>query len=256
MNCCLFDSDLIFLKKYNDHNKVFFWLQDRGELKVVTHGKKLSEFAIEHDTIRDMVRNSGLAPLMSCSYRIADKGLLSAFAERWHSETSSFHLPVGEMTITLDDVSCLLHIPIVGAFFSEPVMDRDIACTYLEELLGVTLDDARKETSATRGAHVRLSWLRDVYQMQCQQQHWDYAARAFLLHLVGCTIFADKSATYVDVAFLEAFRDLQTCGTYAWGAAALAFLYEHLRDASVHRTRQIGAYMTLLQVQKFKFNWL
>ena len=29
---------------------------------------------------------------------------MSAFVERWHKETSSFHLPVGEVTITLDDV--------------------------------------------------------------------------------------------------------------------------------------------------------
>ena len=29
-------------------------------------------------------------------------------------ETNSFHMPFGEMTITLDDVSSLLHIPIRG----------------------------------------------------------------------------------------------------------------------------------------------
>jgi len=29
---------------------------------------------------------------------------MSAFVERWHKETSSSHLPVGEVTITLDDV--------------------------------------------------------------------------------------------------------------------------------------------------------
>ncbi|PNX60839.1 serine/threonine protein phosphatase 7 long form [Trifolium pratense] len=37
-----------------------------------------------------------------------------AFTERWHPETGTFHLPIGGMTITLDDVSCLLHIPISG----------------------------------------------------------------------------------------------------------------------------------------------
>lgn len=38
--------------------------------------------------------------------------LICAFVERWHKETFSFHLPFGEMTVTLDDVASLLHIPI------------------------------------------------------------------------------------------------------------------------------------------------
>ena len=29
---------------------------------------------------------------------------MSAFVERWHKETSSSHLPVGEVTITMDDM--------------------------------------------------------------------------------------------------------------------------------------------------------
>ncbi|KAK9083754.1 hypothetical protein Scep_030225 [Stephania cephalantha] len=34
--------------------------------------------------------------------------------ERWHPETNTFHLPFSEMPITLDDVSILLNIPVVG----------------------------------------------------------------------------------------------------------------------------------------------
>lgn len=41
-------------------------------------------------------------------------GLLTALAERWHSETCAFHLPMGEMTVTLEDVYRILHIPIDG----------------------------------------------------------------------------------------------------------------------------------------------
>ncbi|KAJ1434373.1 Aminotransferase-like, plant mobile domain [Sesbania bispinosa] len=153
--------------------------------------------------------------------------------ERWHRETSSFHFPVGEMTITLDDVSTLLHLP----------DDKQL----LVSALKVSPADAISETEITSGAYVRLSWLRDVYKSNIESRNLNAAARAYLLHLVGCTIFADKSATTVRVTFLELFRDLRTVGKIAWGVAALAYLYEQLKDASCHNTRQLAGYTTLLQ---------
>ena len=39
----------------------------------------------------------------------------SALVDRWRPETHKFHLPVGEMTSTLQDVSMLLGLPFVGA---------------------------------------------------------------------------------------------------------------------------------------------
>uniref|UniRef100_A0A3Q7XKD0 Protein MAINTENANCE OF MERISTEMS-like n=1 Tax=Cicer arietinum TaxID=3827 RepID=A0A3Q7XKD0_CICAR len=41
--------------------------------------------------------------------------------------------------------------------------------------------------------------------------------------------------------------DLNSCGGYAWGAAALASLYNNLREASMHQTRTVSGYLTLLQ---------
>jgi len=35
-------------------------------------------------------------------------------SERWHENTSCFHLSVEEMTIMLDDVACLLDITSLG----------------------------------------------------------------------------------------------------------------------------------------------
>ena len=60
--------------------------------------------------------------------------------ERWHKETSSFHLPVGEVTITFDDVASLLHLPIIGAFHSFKVLHMDEVVLLLVELLEVSVD--------------------------------------------------------------------------------------------------------------------
>jgi hypothetical protein len=43
-----------------------------------------------------------------------DRSLLTALVDRWRPETHTFHLPCGEMTPTLQDVSFLLGLPIHG----------------------------------------------------------------------------------------------------------------------------------------------
>nr|ABE87598.2 IMP dehydrogenase/GMP reductase, related [Medicago truncatula] len=50
---------------------------------------------------------SGLTPLLTSGYENISHGFVCAMTERWHEETSNFHLPVGEMTITLDDADLL-----------------------------------------------------------------------------------------------------------------------------------------------------
>jgi len=62
----------------------------------------------------DPMRASGLHDFIYIGYVNVPHALFMTLCERWHTETSSFHLPVGEMTIILDDVACLLHIPIKG----------------------------------------------------------------------------------------------------------------------------------------------
>ncbi|XP_014511740.1 protein MAINTENANCE OF MERISTEMS-like [Vigna radiata var. radiata] len=180
--------------------------------------------------------------LVGISYDYVDKGLLLAFEERFHFETSSFHLPVSEMTVTLDDVSSLLHLLVLGQLCDlEDVDFEESRCTIVDD------GRASAELHAAHGAKVRLSWLRDIYVEHCEQQQWEYAARTYLLHLVGCSIFADKTGTSIRVSYLLLFRDVHACGRYALGVAALAYMYEQVGDANLASTRQMEGYLTLLQ---------
>lgn len=43
-----------------------------------------------------------------------NQGLLIALTERWHSEHNTFHLPTGDMTVTLENVWQILQLLIVG----------------------------------------------------------------------------------------------------------------------------------------------
>jgi len=82
---------------------------------------------------------------------------MSTFVERWHKETSSFHLSVGDVTITLDDVALLLHLPITGTFHTFEPLHVDDVVLLLVELLEVSAEEARAEIVQCHGAYVRLS---------------------------------------------------------------------------------------------------
>ena len=81
----------------------------------------------------------------------------------------------------------------------------DEAVLLLMELLEVSREEARAKIVRAHRAYVRLSWLREVYQSRCQARCWIVAVRAYLFHLVDCTLFANKSATHVHVVHLKGF---------------------------------------------------
>jgi len=60
-------------------------------------------------------------------------------------DTNTFHLPFGEISITLDDVSCLLHLPIVGQFLTYDNLYNSEFYAVLLELLGVEDGSANVE---------------------------------------------------------------------------------------------------------------
>jgi len=132
-------------------------------LKLSSHGRKVQKFGRPVAEIEGLVSTTGLRSLVACSLDTGDRGLIFAFVESWHKKTSSFHLLVGEVTITLDDVASLLHLSIIGAFHSFNTLHVDEAVLLLVELLKVTGDEARAEAVQCHGAYVRLSWLQEIY---------------------------------------------------------------------------------------------
>ena len=60
-----------------------------------------------------------------------DMSLLAALLDRWRPETHTFHLPVGEMTTTLQDVAMLLGLPYAG----RAVGAEDVGLSWRENLL-------------------------------------------------------------------------------------------------------------------------
>eukprot|EP00256_Glycine_max_P045970 XP_006598601.1 protein MAIN-LIKE 1-like [Glycine max] len=214
-------TDPSVLTKYAEHVAASVWTEEEHpELKLSSHGRKLQKLGRPVPIIEGLVASTGLSPLIACSVDTGDRGLISSFVERWHRETSSFYLPVGEVTITLDDVASLLHLPIVGDFHTFQPLHVDEVALMLVDLLLVS--------------HQRQPGSRQGIVMD-----HTYAYLGYEIYI--------SSATYVHVVFLDALRDLSQTGRYAWGAAALVHKYDHLNDACISTSRQLAGYITLLQ---------
>ncbi|XP_028223890.1 protein MAIN-LIKE 1-like [Glycine soja] len=140
-------SDPSVLTAYADHVAYSVWMgEKRHEFKLSSHGRKVHSLGRPVPAIEGLIAGTGLSPLIACSVDTGDRGLLSAFVERWHRETSSFHLLVGELTITLDDVSSLLHLPVIGDLHAFEPLHVDDAVQMLVDLLMVSPESARAET--------------------------------------------------------------------------------------------------------------
>lgn len=147
-----------------------------------------------------------LSRISQTCYGTIDPSLLSLFSERWHVETNSFHLPFGEMIITLDNVSRLLHLPTHGCLLKHSIISRNDASEMLVDNIKLAPKEATDKCHKTISTHVRFKWLDDQYRNQLtltqlsedepiREVHKTNVLRAYLLCLVGTTLFIYESAT-------------------------------------------------------------
>ncbi|XP_028103315.1 protein MAIN-LIKE 1-like [Camellia sinensis] len=154
------------------------------------------------------------------------------------------------MSVSLNDVSTILGIPVTGTSVSTNKLSRDEAAKVLVKSLGVLEDDAVVELKGARGQSVRLEWLHEKFKSVSNMDSDDfihYATRAYLLFLLGCTLFVDKTINRAPVVYLQLLEDLDLVHSYAWGAVILAFFYRRLGMATKSTVRQKTGYMTLLE---------
>ncbi|XP_028083491.1 uncharacterized protein LOC114284742 [Camellia sinensis] len=136
-------TDPSILRSFNSHVATTIWHgEERGPLKCHNHSSKILAWPwwlVENNTrFKAIIEQSGLSQLARCTYRFVNKLLISSFVERWQPETNTFHMTVGEMTLTLDDVGTILGLPIVGKSVSIPDVTDHHGVTLLVYGLGIT----------------------------------------------------------------------------------------------------------------------
>ncbi|XP_058732565.1 protein MAIN-LIKE 1-like [Vicia villosa] len=142
-----------------------------------------------------------------------------AFAERWNPETSSFHLSRGEVTITLDDVACLLRITIRGTLLGHSRLTEEEVSELLIKELGANPEDALEEVERFRGAHVRFHFLARHYMVELTavlqaagdplevEIQRERVPRCYFLFLLGTQLFMVTSSSYTHDVYLMYLLD-------------------------------------------------
>jgi len=134
-------------------------------------------------------------------------------------------MPIREMTVTLDDVACLLHISITGRLIEEEELDHEEGIKLLQDELCFTEANARSQVKIQCGAHVSYTKLKRRYKSllnSCNQLVVPASEKekveqsvvrttciyVFLLLLLGYTIFSGKNNKNVNLPWLLALQDL------------------------------------------------
>lgn len=121
------------------------------------------------------------------------------------------------------------------------------ACMTNVQDLGVIEEAVLEEFEFNRGAHLQVFWLRDRYYELVEAQMYEPTTRVYMLHLLTCTFFANKSVVYIDARYMWLLSNLDDTN-WDWGCIALTILYETLRVVNASETKQLVGYLSLFQV--------
>nr|XP_025670485.1 protein MAIN-LIKE 1-like [Arachis hypogaea] len=172
--------------------------------------------------------------------------MLAALVERWRSETHSFVLPIGEVTVTLEDVAHIFGLPIDG----EPVSGWTDSSSEFVQSQGIAIFGREPSVSHNAKSYIKLAWvrrIRDAESLDTEESIRRYV-RCHILCLLGSTLLTDKSTAYVHAKYLPLLRDFEQIHTYSWGSTCLAHLYRALCRASRYDTKEMDGPLNLLFV--------
>ncbi|KAI0516186.1 hypothetical protein KFK09_008858 [Dendrobium nobile] len=216
-----------------------------------SHMRMAREWPIDCPRMIYVLTNLGLHNLRHLQFIRLDHNLIQALVERWCPITNTFHLTIGEMTITLQDVQILLGLRIDGPAVVGPnvVGQGRIWPTWsscCDELLGshpgretVYHDPNDEEDVATFrmgssqiDSMLPLRWLRWTFY---RESYDDLApeiflrhVRAYILFMIDCFLIPDTSRSHVSLQWLPLLADVDSFSRMSLGGAVLAHLYREL----------------------------
>ncbi|GLJ50105.1 hypothetical protein SUGI_1065780 [Cryptomeria japonica] len=144
--------------------------------------------------------------------------MLMALMERWDPDTCTFHLLVGELMVTLEDVYRILHLPIRGATVTYAT-DRSAEDHQREQVYCI----GRVMPSETRG-RIMVSWL-------LHPTGEVPLLRRLMIAIIALAVYPNGRGTHMHGGLTWCIKAMERHRrVYAWGRSMLAHLYHDLEE--------------------------
>lgn len=197
-----------------------------------------------------IVRQHGLGGIQELMYTAINIPMLEAFLERWQPETNSFHMPWGEMTITLHDVHFILGLKITGHHMGHSERDKRLGSA--RSVTHVLVERAKKmfKIPGRDVSQARVPVQYFIQHVQSLNLKDADLAGAYIMYLLASTLFPDKSQSKLPLSYVQFVEGIDDDAfDISWGSGALAFMYRSLGECTRSGCKQASFCYTLLEVR-------
>jgi len=237
-------TNMSVLRHQDDHITNQMWEGNKRVLQSRRHSIWILKYTDLIDLrVRMLIDQAGFGHVLKVDNMKINHLMVTTLCERWRIETHTFHMPLGETTVTLEDVSLQLGVPIDD----EPLTSGSSGnlLKLCQELLG----DIPPENMFT-GNQIKLSWLNTRFRELPNDVNLGTIvqyARAHILILICSMLMPGILASLVHFMYLQLLRDLAHVSNFTWGSVVLTCLYRALDHSTKFQQDNIGGCMLLLQ---------
>ncbi|KAF7826449.1 Beta-fructofuranosidase, cell wall isozyme [Senna tora] len=181
--------------------------------------------------VMKLLQRTGFYGVARVGYIQYDHVLISALVERWRPETHSFHMPMGECSITLQDV-----VIQVGLSIDRWMVTGRTNYKWAE--LCVRLLGEAPPTDQFKGSWVMMSWFDERFSQVPENStdvQLEQFTRGYIMRLLGGFLMPDTSGNLQTLMYLPLLENLDEVKNYSWGPTVLAYLYQSLCHATEYK---------------------
>ncbi|KAI3904000.1 hypothetical protein MKW92_025351, partial [Papaver armeniacum] len=157
------------------------------------------------------------------------------------------------MTITLDDISNIAGLKIIGSAV-QAKGPRKLGCheasNLVSKYLNIDEDKVKAEFTSNDKQTLSLLWLKNNWMHiddSDSNQDKEVVSRAYILHLIGSVLCPDKTKNAIGAYWIQTLKDIINFDSISLGYAILSYLFRQLGSASRHGTSSLSGCITLLQ---------
>uniref|UniRef100_A0ACD5Z1L0 Uncharacterized protein n=1 Tax=Avena sativa TaxID=4498 RepID=A0ACD5Z1L0_AVESA len=161
---------------------------------------------------------------------------ITTLVGRWRPETHTFHLRTDETTVTLQDMSMILALPIEG---NPLCMSTDLD-GWREQMVSLIGKDPpevvnKKGETLRVAAGATFSWIRQNFK-NCPEDADEETvmtyARVYVWYIITRTLFPDSSGDRAQWHWLKVLTVSDS--KFSWGSTVLAWMYRQERNRWMH----------------------